>query len=230
MAANQKNTSIPSSRNTEYFAVVDKLYEPKDGEKVFDICGKRILVKNPEALENFKDMVAFWHRFAEKVYFPIENLLYQDPSSIIVNYRCDLINLIIEIDQNVYDKMRHRPAKKDIDFSFITFDSVYEMVFGFNAQQDFQYAFDEYDKDLKAYGSKSEEIKESIMLMMYRMASYFQRIVAVYTSCLNAYGYNIFTPYKIHKKNSMIPLRIRLRNCSLPSGAPIHLIRVWMTR
>ncbi len=45
MAANQNNTSIPSSRNTEYFAVVDKLYKPNDGEKVFDIKGKLILVK-----------------------------------------------------------------------------------------------------------------------------------------------------------------------------------------
>lgn len=187
-----------ATRNTDYFAVVDKLYKPSSGEKVFDINGRRILVKNPEALENFKDMAAFWHRFAEKIFFPIRSLLYQDPDSSIIKYKFDMIDLITEIEQNAHDKMRRRPANRDIDFSVLTFDDEYELFIGENPHNVFLDVFNEYEEDLKKFGPESEQIKTSIMNFKYELANAFQSIVAVYSYCLTQYGYNIYTPYKIN--------------------------------
>lgn len=197
MAEKRTGTSV-ATRNNEYFAVVDKLYKPNGGEKVFDINGQRILVKNPEALENFKDMAAFWHRFATEVFNPVDNLLDRDPNSSIIKYKFNAIDLITDIAQNAHDKMRHRPANKNIDFSILTFEDMYERVCGTSARDDMIDAFNEYEEDLQAFGPGSEKIKKSIMGIRFHMANTFQRIVAVYTFCLNEYGYNIYTPYKIH--------------------------------
>lgn len=197
MAENRTGTSV-ATRNNEYFAVVDKLYKPNGGEKVFDINGQRILVKNPEALENFKDMAAFWHTFADKIFFPLDYLLDQDPNSSIIQFKFDIIDLITEIDQNVHDKMRRRPAKRDIDFSILTFGNMYEQFFGESPRDALLGVFKEYEEDLKDFGPASEQIRKSIMTFSLNLANTFQRIVAVYSFCLNEYGYNIFTPYKIH--------------------------------
>lgn len=219
MAENRTGTSA-ATRNTEYFAVVDKLYKPNDGEKVFDIYGQRILVKNPEALENFRDMAKFWHTFADKVFFPIDNLLYNDPNASIIQYKFNLIDLISEIDQNEHDKMRRRPANKDVDFSTLTFGDMYEHFIGTKPQDDMFSVFNEYEEDLKAFGPRSEQIQKSISVFRYGLANFFQRMVAVYTFCLKQYGYNIYTPYKINNGDF-----------DYSGSAAVYkaFIKVWMT-
>ncbi|MGN1423679.1 MAG: hypothetical protein ACI4XA_09905, partial [Oscillospiraceae bacterium] len=196
MADNRSGTSA-ATRNNEYFAVVDKLYKPSGNEKVFDVYDKRILVKNPEALENFKDMAKFWHTFADKVFFPIDNLLYNDPGASIIQCKFNLIDLISEIDMDEHNKMRRRPANKNIDYSTKTFRDMYERIIGTKPQDDMFSVFNEYEEDLKAFGPKSEQIQKSISVFRFNLASFFQRMVAVYTFNLREYGYNIYSPYKI---------------------------------
>lgn len=219
MAENRTGTSA-ATRNNEYFAVVDKLYKPNDGEKVFDIYGQRFLVKKTEALENFREMAKFWHTFADKVFFPIDNHLYNDPGASIIQYKFNLIDLISEIEMDEHDKMRRRPANKNIDYSTKTFGDMYECIIGTKPQDDMFSVFNEYEEDLKAFGPRSEQIQKSISVFRFNLVSFFQRMVAVYTFCLKQYGYNIYTPYKIHNGDF-----------DYSGSAAVYkaFIKVWMT-
>lgn len=185
--------------STDYLAVVDKFYKPKENEKIVELLGRRLLIKNQKALDNYSDMAAFYQRFMNEIYNPVRNTLYKDPHASIINYKFKAIDLVCDIAEKVNEKRRKRPTNKNIDFSNIDFEIIYKKVSGKDLKEGLVVYFSIYEMEIGEPGLSGERIKKEINSFLLNLRDDFEMISCVYSYCLREYGYDTFTVAEIDK-------------------------------
>lgn len=188
--------------STDYLAVVDKFYKPKENEKIVELLGRRLLIKNQKALDNYADMAAFSHEFAEKIYFPIYFALCNDPEAPLTSFSFDSIDLISKINLDADQKMHRSPLSRKYDFSMKSFDAICEQHNQPNPLNIISNRIEKYTDNLRrilrnqAPGANLEDIiDDEVTDLFMALQVDFQVISSIYSYCLKTCGYDVFSPY-----------------------------------
>lgn len=190
--------------STDYLAVVDKFYKPKENEKIVELLGRRLLIKNQKALDNYAEMAAFSHEFAETVFFPMFDRIYIDPEAPLSTLSCDSIDIVSKISIAADEKMHKSPLSRKYDFSTKSFDAIFKQLGHPNSLTLISNHINEYRdhirkiiRDQKPGESIKDEIEHERADLLLTVEADFEIISAVYSYCLKTYGYDVFTALEI---------------------------------